>query len=253
MLKRVFLTIIALIMIITGSTILVDGEKIDIDIQTDDDGINIIEKYLFEVTDEDIISFWIQSGHSNVVITIDGSDITPAINNNIYYVNITEFDITSNDIIQVMYNLDRYTYEFEKILQYDTNLITISFDENEIYSGKNLSVGGYINIALQKQVAVQNVEEIPFWMFIIVIILAILLIIVFINSVTKQKSTTKKETIGGSKELLTTKKVLLMEILKEIEKRHRSKQISDDTYNKLKDEYKRDAVEAMKHLEDLKK
>jgi hypothetical protein len=253
MLKRVFLTIIALIMIITGSTILVDGEKIDIDIQTEDDGINIIEKYLIDVTDDDYISFWIQSGHSDVVITIDGSDIIPSINNNIYYVNISEFDITSNDVIQVMYKLDRFTYEFEKILQYDTNLITISFDENEIYSGKNLSVGGYINITLQKQVTVQNVEGIPFWMFIIVIILALLLIIVVINSVKKQKSTTKKEIIVGSEEFLTTKKVLLMEILKEIEKRHRSKQISDDTYNKLKDEYKRDAVEAMKHLEDLKK
>jgi hypothetical protein len=253
MLKRVFLTIIALIMIITGSTILVYGEKIDIDIQTEDDGINIIEKYLIDVTDDDIISFWIQSGHSDVVITIDSLVITPSINNNIYYVNITEFDITSDNVIQVMYNLDKYTYEFEKILQYDTNLITISFDENEIYSGKNLSVGGYISIALQKQVTVQNVEEIPFWMYIIVIVLVILLIIVLINSVKKQKSTTKKEIIGGSEELLTIKKVLLMEILKEIEKRHRSKQISDDTYNKLKDEYKRDAVEAMKHLEDLKK
>ena len=253
MLKRVFLAIIALIMIFTVNTMLVSGEKIDIDIKTEDDGFNIIEKYLIDVTDDDIISFWIQSGHSDVVITIDGLVITPSVDNNIYLVNITEFEITSDNSIQVIYNLEGYTYGFEKILQYDTDLITISFNENEIYSGKNLSVGNYINIALQKQVIVKNVEEIPFWMYIIVILLVVFLMIVLFNSVRKQKSTTKKEIIGGSEELLTTKKSLLMEILKEIEKKHRSKQISDDTYNKLKDEYKRDAVETMKYLEDFKK
>ena len=43
-----------------------------------------------------------------------------------------------------------------------------------------------------------------------------------------------------------------MEVLKDIEKQHRAKKISDDTYNKLKDQYKQDAVEAMKQLEDIK-
>jgi len=43
-----------------------------------------------------------------------------------------------------------------------------------------------------------------------------------------------------------------MSILKDIEKQHRAKQISDDTYNKLKDIYKQQAVETMKKLEDTK-
>ena len=43
-----------------------------------------------------------------------------------------------------------------------------------------------------------------------------------------------------------------MNILKEIEKQHRSKHISDDTYHKLKEQYKNEAVEAMKKLDDMK-
>ena len=42
-----------------------------------------------------------------------------------------------------------------------------------------------------------------------------------------------------------------MEVLKDIEKQHRAKKISDDTYHKLKDQYKQDAVETMKQLEDM--
>jgi len=45
---------------------------------------------------------------------------------------------------------------------------------------------------------------------------------------------------------------LLLSILKDIEKKHRSKDISDETYHKLKDEYKQQAVEVMKKIEDKK-
>ena len=68
----------------------------------------------------------------------------------------------------------------------------------------------------------------------------------------KQKSVKIKEIASGSEELLNTKKTLLMSLLKEIEKQHRANQISDDTYHKLKERYKQEAVEAMKHLEDMK-
>jgi hypothetical protein len=57
--------------------------------------------------------------------------------------------------------------------------------------------------------------------------------------------------VGESEELLSTKKSLLMTILKDIEKQHRAKQISDDTYHKLKEQYKQEAVNAMKKLEDI--
>ena len=68
----------------------------------------------------------------------------------------------------------------------------------------------------------------------------------------KQQSPKTKETAAASEELLTTKKELLMSLLKDIEKKHRAKGISDDTYHKLKERYKQEAVEAMKQLEDMK-
>ena len=66
------------------------------------------------------------------------------------------------------------------------------------------------------------------------------------------KPTKTKVSTSDSEELLTAKKALLMESLKDIEKKHRANQISDDTYNKLRDRYKQEAVETMKKLEDIK-
>ena len=67
----------------------------------------------------------------------------------------------------------------------------------------------------------------------------------------KQRSKAKRS-IVESEETLTTKKTLLLSLLKDLEKQHRSKTVSDDTYNKLKEEYKQQAVDAMKKLENLK-
>jgi hypothetical protein len=68
----------------------------------------------------------------------------------------------------------------------------------------------------------------------------------------KQRRKAKKSIIE-SEETLATKKVLLLSLLKDVEKKHRAKDISDETYNKLKEEYKQQAVETMKKLEDIKK
>jgi len=255
MIKRIVTLIIAIAMITSGFILLVQGKELDVNIISEGSSISVVETHKIDVPESDTIAFWIQSGHSNVVITINNSVITPSTSNNIYYINISEFKITSESIIEVRYNLEKNSDEFEKILKYNTNSFTISFDGNELYSGNNLAAESYLNLALQKQIPGQTitVENIPIWIYIIIIVLVILLIVLLIGSARKQKSTAKKENIGGSEELLATKKALLMETLKEIEKRHRSKQISDDTYHKLKDEFKQDAVEAMKKLEDLKK
>jgi hypothetical protein len=54
-----------------------------------------------------------------------------------------------------------------------------------------------------------------------------------------------------SKEVLSTEKTLLMDILKQIEKLHRTKKMSDDTYHKLKEYYKQETIEIMRQLENL--
>ena len=80
----------------------------------------------------------------------------------------------------------------------------------------------------------------------------ILIIVSFIRPSKKTKTTKKKEATAESEELLTTKKALLMEVLKDIEKQHRAEKISDDTYHKLRDQYKQEAVETMRTLEKSK-
>ena len=68
----------------------------------------------------------------------------------------------------------------------------------------------------------------------------------------KKQRTKAKKSIVESEETLNTKKALLLSLLKDIEKKHRAKGISDDTYHKLKERYKQEAVDAMKQLEDMK-
>jgi len=68
----------------------------------------------------------------------------------------------------------------------------------------------------------------------------------------RKQRTKAKKSIVESEETLTTKKALLLSLLKDVEKKHRSKDISDETYNKLKEEYKQQAVAVMKKLEDIK-
>ena len=144
---------------------------------------------------------------------------------------------------------------FQKTLLRDTDSITVSYDSIEIYSSIDLTSGISLTLSLEKvtqyQESTETVENIPNWIYIIIVILIILLIISFVRPSKKQKTTTKKELISGSEELLSTKKALLMSLLKDIEKQHRAKEISDDTYHKLKEQYKQEAVITMKQLEDI--
>ncbi len=91
------------------------------------------------------------------------------------------------------------------------------------------------------------------WFYTVLILLLLVLIVVLVAyAFRKQKSTKIKQTASETEELLSTKKTLLMSLLKDIEKQHRSKKISDDTYHKLKEQYKQEAVNTMKKLEDTK-
>ena len=255
--KRLILAIVAIFMIILGSAMLVNGQEIDIELSEEDDTIDVFETYTFDSYENEIISFWIQSGHSDISITINESVITVSPNNNVYSVNISEYNITSGFVVDVKYSLAKNIDSFEKKLQYDTTELIIKLDEKQIYSGTNLNAQSQIDIALQKQSQTEptTVETIPNWVYAIIAVLLIMLLAVFFfskRSGPASASSKIDENKTASKEYLTTKKSLLMETLKEIEKKHRSKKISDETYNKLKGRYKQEAVETMKKLEDTK-
>ena len=253
--KRLILAIIAIIMIILGCALLAYGQEISIDATTEESSISVVETIDTDVVIEGNISFWIQSGATEIDVLADGSSVAyDSVGNNEYISDISALDLTDESTVQITYLLTKDTTNFEKTLLYNITSLTITYDDTEIYSGANLKTDSTINIALpeEPQTTTQTNEVIPIWVYAIILILVILLIASFARPGKKQKSTKKKESLADSQELLSTKKAILMEILKEIEKKHRAKQISDETYHKLKDKYKQEAVDAMKRLEDMK-
>ena len=262
MLKKLAIIFIAIIMMVVGSAILVYGQEVDIDITTESEEISVVENYDTDIVSSGNISFWIQNGASNISILIDGNPIEyESTGDNTYSCDISSLDYTEESNIQVIYSLDKKTSVFKKTLQHNITSLSVNFDGIEIYAGSNLISGSSFNVALQTTTQVQTItktktiENVPIWYYAILIILIILVALSFIFPSKKsktQKPTSKKQTASDSEELLTIKKALLMEVLKDIEKQHRAKKISDDTYHKLKDQYKQDAVETMKQLEDLK-
>ena len=190
-------------------------------------------------------------------IKIDGTTISNDIVNDVG-INISSLNIPvgSNPTLELTYNLDKTINTFQKTLQRDTDSITVTYDTVEIYSSTDLKSGNSFSLSLtkQKETITQTAEVPIMYTLLIIVLLIIVIVLVILYSTKKTKTTeTKKATIGGSEELLTTKKTLLMNLLKDIEKQHRAQQISDETYNKLKEQYKQEAIQAMRKLEDMKK
>ncbi|HEC94870.1 MAG TPA: hypothetical protein ENI45_02765 [Thermoplasmatales archaeon] len=125
----------------------------------------------------------------------------------------------------------------------------MTYDEQKHFSGENLKKGTQIFTSLTKQI-VKQAETTNLYLIYLVAVLAVIILILVYYTI-KGKETAKPKTYE-SKEILSTKKEILMNVLKEIEKKHRAKEISDESYNRLKEEYKRDAVEVMRKLEEEK-
>jgi hypothetical protein len=170
-------------------------------------------------------------------------------NDSEYICNITSLGIIKEDSNQlyISYELEKSVVFIKKFLR-ATNSISVKFTDEEIFVGTDLAFGTIVNLELYER------TEPPLdWFISIIIILLLILIIVLFTYIFKKRKTVKiKQSSSDSEELLNTKKTLLMSLLKDIEKQHRANQISDDTYHKLKEKYKQEAVEAMKKLEDMK-
>ncbi len=197
----------------------------------------------------DELTVWIQSGANNVDILVNSNALDPEIQNeNEYVCNISSLGIKKEDSTQVKisYKLDK-NVEFTKKIVRSTDSISVIFDQEEIYTATNLAPGSSFNLQLYKPT-----EQTLNWFYTVLILLLLVLIVVLVAyAFRKQKSTKIKQTAGETEELLSTKKTLLMSLLKDVEKQHRAKHISDDTYHKLKERYKQEAVETMKQLEDI--
>ncbi len=199
------------------------------------------------------MSFWMMDDSSDIEIFVNNNKIDePKVNKNIYTVNISNLNINMNTSLSIVltYNLETSVRDtgFEKTLVRDTNKITVKYDNTKLYSADDITEGNKFTLKL-----VKYEEETLSVLSIVAVFLLILLLIVFTAYFfKKQRMNKEKQVSSNSEEYLTTKKSLLMQLLKDIEKRHRTKKISDDTYHKLKDHYKSEAVETMKKMEEIK-
>jgi len=196
------------------------------------------------------IKIWIMDDAQNINFLFSGSNIPPIpTGNNEYFCNISSFNINKNSSIKLIisYTLDKDAEEFDKKVICNTSELSVKFNDNIIYKGENISSGIFFNLRLYKP------TEAPISGYIIVfIILLIIFLIVFtLYTYRKQKFLKIRDLSSESEEFLNAKKIILMSILKDIEKQHRSKKISDDTYHKLKEQYKQQAVETMRMLENI--
>ncbi|MBA7493656.1 hypothetical protein ES702_04216 [subsurface metagenome] len=236
----------------TGITI----EKQTVKISMSEKGLLVEENILFTnigIENATSVRLWIQQGIQDVKILAveSGEYLTPIITDRIRECNLTQYNLTlemgdSLDLI-LTYTLPTNTENFEKTISYDTSSLSVTFNDEPLYRAQKVQSESSLSLRLYKP------TEAPLSITYIVIIF--LLVVVLITStlllLRKQRSKAKRS-IVESEETLTTKKTLLLSLLKDLEKQHRSKTVSDDTYNKLKEEYKQQAVDAMKKLENLK-
>ncbi len=224
-----------------------------ITITTKDDFLLVSEEFTIQGSTNDsyeTLSVWIQTGAYDIGMLVD-TNIPESRHedSNIFLFNISSLSILKEDKTNVIlsYKLER-DMVFSKNLLRDTNSISVTFDGSEIYSGANLAT----NASFQLQLYKPSEPTLDLYIIVLIVLLVLIVAVLTLYTFRKQKPKNVKETAVVSEELLNTKKTLLMSLLKDIEKQHRAKQISDDTYNKLKEKYKQEAVEAMKQLEDLK-
>jgi hypothetical protein len=208
------------------------------------------------------LSFWIQQDaqETTIVETQSGRELTPIITGNIRTCNLSAANLTIGTgkslTIELTFFLPNTEQYFIQTLLYDTQSLSVVYKDGNteltLFQGEHLLYGSDVNNALQVRLykpteAPLNITTIIIIFLVVIIILASLLLLL-----RKQRTKTKKGVVE-SEETLTTKKSLLLSLLKELEKQYRAKSITDETYTKLKEEYKTQAVDTMKKLDDLKK
>jgi hypothetical protein len=200
----------------------------------------------------DFIYFSVNSDAENINVLIQNSEVsfTPKEDKDRYLCNITSFEIPQQSSIQmsISYSIPSSVKIFEKTFVRNSTNVSITFNEKTIYSGTNLNEGNNFRLLLYEPTE----APISWYIILSILLLVILLAVSTIYSFRKQKTTKIRETSFESEELLQTKKNLLMSLLKDLEKQHRGKKISDETHNKLKEQYKQQAVETMRKIDDIK-
>ncbi|HVQ00710.1 MAG TPA: hypothetical protein VMT57_04275 [Candidatus Thermoplasmatota archaeon] len=208
-----------------------------------------------------LLRFWLQQNAQDLTVTAGASNV-----------NLIPFTLTSGNVrtcnlsavnlsilpaqslsVHVTYDLDSSAQIFEQALLYDTTLYTVTYNGQTLYQGEHLIARTDGTSTLQVRLFKPTETPLSMTVIIILFVLVVAVLGILLFLLQRQRRGTKKTTLAESEETLTTKKTLLLSLLKDLEKQYRAKSISDETYNKLKDEYKQQAVDTMKRLDDMKK
>jgi hypothetical protein len=239
--------------------VIVDEENVTISLTNTN--LQVIEEIKMTNEGTENISslrFWIQQNIQDAVKITEkqsGKELIPLITGNIRTCNLSTANLSikpdGSMTLQVTYNLPTNSENYIKTLLYNTTIFSVTYEDRNLFQGKQLySFEGNNEL----QIRLYNPTEAPLNITMIVLIFLVVIIVlaILLLFLKKQRSKTKKA-IAESEETLTTKKALLLSLLKDLEKQYRGHSISDETYSKIKDEYKQHAVEVMKKLDDLKK
>ncbi len=258
--RRAILIILGIIISIailpsTVNAVDMSASSHEVKITTGEDDIAVEETIiLLGTSDEYIIaiSFWIQNDAQDVKISINNQNLEYETADNILTINLSTLEIKENSqpTLEITYKLSKEKEYYQKEVIRNTSSFEVTFDGNILYTSTNLISGASINVLLYQPTTTE--ETLSWYLTLGIVLLLIILVVVTFYSIRKPKPTKVKERAIESEELLTTKKALLMSLLKDVEKQHRLKEISDDTYHKLKDHYKNEAVVTMKKLDDMK-
>ena len=236
--------------------ITIDRQEITIDLIGQ--GLSIQEQLTYKNTQSKnitILRFTIPQDASQInIINTAGNDFQfYPIDDTIYEINLSEYNIqlTQDAIItlSLTYTLPTNTEIFLKTILYDTHYLSVDFNDRTIYQGENI----YYNETQKNSVslALYRPTEAPLSLTALIIIFSLVVVIILIMILLmRRKQIPTKTHERESKEILDTKKALFLTMLKDIEKQHRSKQISDETYSKIKSEFKQQAVIVMQKLEE---
>ena len=239
--------------------VIIDEENVKISLTNTD--LQVIEEIKMTNKGTENVSslrFWIQQNIQDAVKITEkqsGKELIPLITGNIRTCNLSTANLSiipdRSMTLQVTYHLPTNTQNYLKTLLYNTTIFSVTYQDRNLFQGTKLYSSGENN---ELQIRLYNPTEAPLNITTIVIIFAVAIVIlaILLLLLKKQRSKTKKA-IAESEETLTTKKTLLLSLLKDLEKQYRGHSISDETYSKIKDEYKQQAVDVMKKLDDLKK
>ena len=236
-------TVMLMFAMMTFQVIAIEIKSYDVSLEKVNEGYKVIEHVVVERNNDTSIVVWIQGEANSVSIEVNGSKVNFSTSGNLYSINLTGL---KNPDISIYYYLPESTEKFMKQILYRCKEFTIKLNGEIVYQGTNLSEGSHISFSIKERV----IERVNYYMYSTLFLLLILVIVLAYSVRSKKRIETKG---SESPELLKAKKELLMNVLKEIEKKYRSKELSEEVYNRLKEDFKRETVNVVRKLDEIDK